>query len=509
MYGSNTMPLDPPTPDSLPVNEAWQPLPPDQWREDAAAHLLRRISFSANPAIVRSILKHPIRRVLSRFYGETRPLKTSAACEAFAASLPQAYFELYNTIKDPKERRQRRQQLNRENNKFFREFAMDWYAHARDEANSAQEKFVLFLHDILVIDRRKVRDAPTLIDYQHLLRKGIQTTYPQLCKAVSRHPGMLIYLDLKESTAQKPNENFARELFELFVLGEGNYTETDVKEAARAFTGHRLGKRTIYSFNPRAHDSGLKTIFGQRGRWNGDAVIDLAFQQPAARTFFIRELLKFYLTDGELPHEAYIEALGEQWAAHNFQIRYLIFTLFESRLFFHPAYRGNRVKSPTQFYIGLCQDLNLAIVPFQGRLLQSMRSMGQDFYNPPNVRGWQYGQHWINSTTIRARRQVVDYAFSPLYENYLNGNEKKALADARAANQSNFKISEDRLKPLLAQSNTALTQHLCNFFITERFRDTYQTRVSELIGDTAAKGALNRTRNTLMALLQSPAYNLC
>ena len=135
--------------------------------------------------------------------------------------------------------------------------------------------------------------------------------------------------------------------------------------------------------------------------------------------------------------------------------------------------------------------------------------MGQDFYNPPNVRGWQYGQHWINSTTIRARRQVVDYAFSPLYENYLNGNEKKALADARAANQSNFKISEDRLKPLLAQSNAALTQHLCNFFITERFRDTYQTRVSELIGDTAAKGALNRTRNTLMALLQSPAYNLC
>ena len=176
------MPLDPPTPDSLPVDEAWQPLPPDQWREDAAAHLLRRISFSANPAIVRSILKHPIRRVLSRFYGETRPLKTSAACEAFAASLPQAYFELYNTIKDPKERRQRRQQLNRENNKFFREFAMDWYAHARDEANSAQEKFVLFLHDILVIDRRKV-PPPSMSDRTYFLPRFEARTARLLSKA--------------------------------------------------------------------------------------------------------------------------------------------------------------------------------------------------------------------------------------------------------------------------------------------------------------------------------------
>lgn len=112
---------------------------------------------------------------------------------------------------------------------------------------------------------------------------------------------MIRYLDLDKNTARKPNENFARELFELFTLGEGHYTEADIKEAAKAFTGHRVRERYEFVFQRRLHDSGLKTVFSETGTWDGDEVIDITFRQPAARTFLIRELIKFYLTDEEVP----------------------------------------------------------------------------------------------------------------------------------------------------------------------------------------------------------------
>lgn len=367
----------------------------------------------------------------------------------------------------------------------------------------------MFLQDIFVIDQRKVRETPVLFNYQQALRRGIQGTYPELCKAVSREPGMVQYLDLRQNTQKKPNENFARELFELFILGEGNYTEDDIKEASRAFTGYRLKKRIEFFEDRKLHDQGQKTVFGETGNFDGDEVIDITFKQPTARTFFIKELLTFYLTDEELPDNAYVEALGNQWAEHNFDIRYLINTVFESRLFYHPAYRGNMVKSPTHFYLGLCQDLQLDVIPFAQRLMQGMRVMGQNFYNPPNVRGWVYGQNWINSTTISGRRQTVDYVFHKLNEKKLNGNDERALKAAREAGHGEFLVNNERLKQVLKRDSEDLANHLSTYFITELSRETYLSALEQLIGDTSTEGAFYRARNAIIALLQSPAYNLC
>ncbi len=507
---STVMRIKAPTPKTLPIVDAWKPLPITHWREEEAAHLLRRIGFSADPGTIKKIIKQPILNALDSRFGQKNPLNASTAFTEFSKELPNVYFELYNNKDlDPVVKQERQQKKNRDNNKFYRELTMNWYGHARAEENSAQEKFVLFLHDIFVIDQRKVQDAPNLYSFQNALREGVFLNYPQLCKNISREPGMIVYLDLAQNTAKKPNENFARELFELFILGEGHYTENDIKEAARAFTGYRLRKKTEFVYHKRFHDSGQKTVFGKSGNWGGDAVIDIAFEQPAARTFFIRELLKFYLTDGVLPHDDYIIALGDLWADNNFEIRYLIDTVFQSRLFFHPAYRGNMVKSPIHFYMGLCQDLNLDIIPLQGPLIRQMLAMGQNLYNPPNVRGWLYGEKWINSTTVSARRQIVNYLFSSVNEERLNGNQKKSLADARAANKGNFLISNERLRPMLKNNGEALTQQLCRFFITELSQQAYVENLGRLIGDPKSQGALYRARNAIIALLQSPAYNLC
>jgi uncharacterized protein (DUF1800 family) len=494
-----------PTPNSFKIEGAWKPLPRSHWNKETAAHLFRRIGFSASPEMIQLALKSDSKDAISNAFADAEPLEMSDELLECRKTAHQENVRIYRDIKDPEEKRERRRELRQQDEDLFREYAMAWFHHALKPENSATEKFVVFLQDVFVVDRRTVRDTPALFTLQKTLREGVELKYPELCKRVSREPAMIRYLNLDRNTVGKPNENFARELFELFTLGEGNYTEADIKESARAFTGYRAKNRYEFELQLNRHDTSQKSVFGEAGDWDGDDVIDITFRQPAARTFLIRELIKFYLTDEIVP-EAYIEALGEQWTAHDFDLGYLIETFFQSQLFYHPAYRGKFVKSPIHFYLGLCQDLHLDVVPFEGRLLQSMNVMGQPFYNPPNVRGWLYGEHWINSTTISARRQTVDYLFEPLNEDKLNGNDKRDLEAAREQKRADFLVTEERLAPLLAMEPDEIAQHLTTYFITASSRSAYQPVLEQII--SAADSPLAGVRNAIIALLQSPAYNL-
>ena len=502
------MPYPAPTPENFTLKDAWLPLHMAFWQIDTAQHLLRRMGFSATPEAVTAALRKSPRHSVQEAFQPGAVLPKSAALAEFEATVHERYRSLYQSDADFEEKRRIRRELQKEDDELFREYAMDWFFYAREAECSAREKFVLFLQDVFVVERSKIKETYALHNLQQTLRAGTTLDYPELCKQVSKQPAMVRYLDLVQNTARKPNENFARELFELFTLGEGHYTEADIKEASRAFTGYRIKDRTDFFFQKNLHDNKPKTVFGEEGNWNGDDVIDLAFKQPAAKTFLIRELIKFYLTEEAVP-EAYIEALGEQWADHGFSLSYLTETFFQSRLFFHPAYRGNLVKSPIHFYLGLCQDLRLDVAPFDSRVLRSMQVMGQSFYDPPNVRGWLYGEHWINSTTISGRRQVVDFLFTPLNEEKLNGNEKRDLERARKVGRGNFLVTQERLQQVLGTAADDLAQHFTTYFITAPSRETYREALKTILGDTHSDGATQRIRNAMIALLQSPAYNLC
>jgi uncharacterized protein (DUF1800 family) len=498
-----------PTPQTLPAKDAWKPLPRSYWNAETASHFTRRIGYSATPGGVLKASKVPLKKAINDAFARNRPLEKTTNLAEFEAAHPQRLRDIYR-LKDQESRRKANRDLRRENDHFFREYALQWFNFARQEANSPQEKFVTFLHDVFVIEQNKIREPQLLFNYEKTLREGIRLDYRELCKRISREPAMVRYLDLDESTAKNPNENFARELFELFILGEGNYTEEDIKEAARAFTGYRIQQRTKFSYNKNQHDSSSKTVFGKTGKWKGDDIIDLAFEKPTARTYFIQELCKFYLTDGDLPDQAYIEELGDLWAANNFNLLYLIETFFQSRLFFHPAYRGNLIKSPYQFYLGLCQDLQIDVNPFVGRTFQSLRTMGQNFYNPPNVRGWLYGLNWINSTTISGRRQLVDYIFTPINENKLNGNDRRSLRAAQKKGQANFQVDSQRLAKLLKLETDALANHLTTFFITTPSKENYNATIKQLVNDAKSyEKPFQVLRKTVIGILQSPAYNLC
>src|SRR5690606_13086325 len=216
---------------------------------------------------------------------------------------------------DPEERRaiQREQrELSRNANN---DLILRWLRQAAIPANSAFEKWLLFLSDVYVVSSEKVRSARLIHTHADILRRGATGSARELTKAVSRSGAMLIYLDLQRSGRRAPNENFARELFELFTLGEGNYTENDIKEAARAFTGYRRRGDTFH-LDKRQFDDGQKTVFGHTAFHTGDDVIDLAYEQPAAGTFLPREMARHYLTD-DVPDADFFEPLAAWWRARD------------------------------------------------------------------------------------------------------------------------------------------------------------------------------------------------
>jgi len=487
--------------------DVWEPLPAVVWDAAAARHLLRRAGFSARPELVTQALGSSPAEVVARLFTPSPPLPAPLSLRKLADEF--RAFEAGQRPQSDAERRRMRQMFQDRARVAFEEFGIRWLQRACDPQHAAYEKFVLFLQDIFVVAFQKVKNPALLHAHQELLREYGTKSYPELCKRVSRSPAMVLYLDLQQSKAGTPNENFARELFELFTLGEGNYTEDDIKQAARAFTGYRQ-RAGEFSFARRQHDTGRKTIFGRTGAFDGDAVIDLAFEQPAAALFLPRELIRFYLTDTTLP-EPYIETLAAHWRREGLDTGRLLQRFFTSRLFFDPSFRGALIKSPIHYYLGLVQDLDLDVAPFPRLTLQALRQMGQAFFNPPNVRGWVGGRTWINSTTLAARRQLVEWLFTPLDESKLNGDETVELVAARADGTARLTVDEATLEALRAMPpETAAQAVIDRGFSTPpppEFRAAMAGQFAEAFGGAAR--STERARALLAALLMSPHYQLC
>ncbi|MFT4901849.1 MAG: hypothetical protein ACI81V_001126 [Lentimonas sp.] len=191
----------PPTPDTLAVKDAWKPLPSKYWRREEAAHFLRRIGFSATPEAVEKVLRGSIQKTIDEFFTVKTHFEKPAALAEFEEEAPQRYQAIYRDTKDRQEKRRLMNDLRRENNELFHDFAMQWFRYAREPENSAREKFVLFLQDVFVVEQQIIKETPLLFNMQQALRKAMSLSYPELCKQVSREPAMVRYLNFNENTA--------------------------------------------------------------------------------------------------------------------------------------------------------------------------------------------------------------------------------------------------------------------------------------------------------------------
>ncbi len=493
-------------PTVLTAAEAWQTLPVHEWNEAAARHLLQRIGFSAQPAELARVLKDGPVRSVERYFAKMPALPKPRMITNLEKHGPELFRRI--SAGSAEEKRMAQQEARERSREALFDLTIKWLTLASRPECSPAEKWLLFLSDVWVVGVDKVKNSALIYQHHDILRHFALSDAVSLAKAVSRSPAMVVYLDLQQSKPEAPNENFARELFELFTLGEGNYTENDIKQAARAFTGYRQ-RQGEFAFLPRQHDSGSKTLFGQTGRFTGDDVIRLVFKQKAAGTFLPKEMVRFYLSEEPLP-AAYTDALGAWWAGEKYDLHKLAVKFFSSRLFFSPACRGGYIKSPLHFYLGLVQDLGLSVAPLPRQLIGNLRSMGQMPFDPPNVRGWVGGRSWINSATLASRRQLIQALLSPLNEEALNGDEQIELAAAYADGIRNFTLDQAQLTRWARLAPAERARELIQRHVPALAGTEIERQVVTFLERSAQHSrAETATRAALATLLESPSYQLC
>ena len=299
---------------------------------------------------------------------------------------------------------------------------VNWMYHLVNTKRPLEEKMALFWHHVFATGNSKVDNYDQLLEQINLFREHGMGNYGELLLEVAKNPTMIFWLDNQQNHGTAVNENWGRELLELFSLGVGNYTEKDVREASRAFTGWTFETKIPrapygrfpwkFEYRPEDHDDGEKEFLGHKGRLNGEDIIKIILQQPACARFICRHLYNFFVADEpqvpawsiEPPRDPQaVETLAGVFRDSNYDIRSTLRVMFNSD-FFRNA-RFQHMKSPAEVVVGTLRLVGGHEIPFPGYGELSMNTayMGQDLLNPPSVEGWHTGREWINSGSLMAR----------------------------------------------------------------------------------------------------------
>ena len=350
------------------------------WNAQTAAHLLRRTGFGAAPTEIAQAVEQGLEATVESLFAENAEQE---------AEFVQTFDRIAGGL------------INFSDATWVQSW---WTYRMLRTATPLREKLTLFWHGHFATSVHKVEDAWMLHRQIELLRSHAFGAFRDLVLAIAKDAAMSVYLDGQSNTKEHPNENFARELMELFTCGIGNYAESDVREAARAFSGWN---RNAYEFQFHAeqHDDGRKTFLGKRGRFDGTDVIDILMQQPATPRFMARKLLRFFAAPQ--PSDEVIVEAAERFDRTQLNVKWFLRELFLSKYFFSEECHRTRISSPAEFVIGTVRSLGARVAAPD--LVGQMTAMGQELLAPPNVKGWDGEQKWINSATWPARVAFAEF----------------------------------------------------------------------------------------------------
>ncbi len=278
---------------------------------------------------------------------------------------------------------------------------LDWLKKLCDDEAQLQEKMTLFWHGHFACNVDNPLFAQNL---NNTLRRNALGNFGTLVLEVSKEPAMLQFLNNKQNKKDAPNENFARELMELFTIGRGNYTEQDVKEAARAFTGWRYDEDGVFELREVQHDFDEKTFMGRTGNFNGEEIISILLEQKQTAKFICSKIWKFFVCDVE--DEEKIETLCEGFFNSGYDMEKLMREIFSSEWFYDEKYIGSKIKSPIEFFTGMRRNFTIELDNEETWIILQ-KILTQVLFRPPNVAGWKGGQSWIDSSTIMARVRLA------------------------------------------------------------------------------------------------------
>ena len=377
-------------------------LPPKEWTLEAAAHLLNRAAFGGSPDEIQAFHAKGHREAVKSLLesGEEEDLFPAPGIKPM-----KKVRGLKDASMSPEERFALQKAINARAKEEVHEARMWWIHRMAETPFPAREKCVLFWHGHWATSIQKVKDPFLILQQNQTLRACAFGPFDRFAKEISKDPAMIRYLDLNSNKDGNPNENFARELMELFTLGEGHYTESDVQEIARAFTGYRINPETgSFLFSRKNHDPGTKNILGRTGAFDGDATIDLIVSNPQCAGFITSKIWNFYA--GEYPSPSWNRILASQFRASGLRTGDFLETIFSCREFYSAKYRSRQIKGPVQWLVQTCKILERPL-PDAKWINSTLQQLGQVPFAPPNVKGWDGGRAWISSSTLLLRYNMA------------------------------------------------------------------------------------------------------
>ena len=371
----------------------WTPTPEEPWDLVRIAHLHRRAGFTPDWTTIQRSLREGYQTSIDSLLGLNKPNQFDSQ----QAEKIEAQFEqLAMTIGDAA--------VGANNADRLRAW---WVFRMLMTTRPLVERMTLLWHNHFATSNQKVQDVSAMYEQSNLLRKHCLGRFSELLPAIVKHRAMLSWLDATANRKKHPNENLARELMELFTLGQGHYSEVDVVEAARCLTGWTIrGNR--FEFIPEMHDAGEKTVLGQSGRFDGDGLMELLLKKEPTAKRIAGRLCEMFFGEG-VANEEVVAELGIGLRKNELSIAWGVETILRSRVFFSKENIRSRIAGPVELVIGTARALEMQLDPPSTLLLAAeLRKLGQDLFHPPNVFGWPDGREWIHTRSVLSRHGFAD-----------------------------------------------------------------------------------------------------
>ncbi|WP_236059640.1 DUF1800 domain-containing protein [Chitinophaga rhizophila] len=370
-------------------------------------HLAWRAGFGAPPSVINDWAHRKRRQVISKILAGPEKDPYTPLIVRDVAGLPERTKAM-----SPEEKKE----LNRMNRQGIKDLNIQWMNEMVQTRHPLREKMALFWHGHFACRTQNVLFNQQLLQ---VIRENALGNFGELLTAVSKSPAMLQFLNNQQNYKAHPNENFAREVMELFTMGRGHYTEQDIREAARAFTGWGYEADGSFTVRPKRHDNSSKTILGKQGNFNGDDVLKILLEQRQTATFITEKIYRYFVDD--TPDTARITILADKFYTSGYDIGALMQHIFNADWFYDQRLIGTRIKSPVELLVGIRKTVPVAFEK-EEVMVSFQQVLGQVLFYPPNVAGWPGGRNWIDSSSLMYRMQLPKMI---LYEKEFNITPKE------------------------------------------------------------------------------------
>jgi uncharacterized protein (DUF1800 family) len=413
--------------------------------------------------------------------------------------------EIEKTLSNQELRKKLREQ-SREDLKLMN---MRWLETMINSEAQLREKISLFWHGHFAC---RIQNSYYQQELLHIIRTNALGSFADMLKAVSKSPAMLQFLNNQQNRKSHPNENFAREVMELFTMGRGNYTENDVKEAARAFTGWAFNARGEFIFRKNQHDTGSKTFLGKTGNFEGDDILNILLENNQTANYISKKLYRYFVNENV--NEQNQQWLSKRFYSNNYDIAKLLEDMFTSDWFYEDKNIGTRIKSPVELLAGIRRLLPMQLENNQSQLL-FQRALGQVLFYPPNVAGWPGGKNWIDSSSLMLRLRIPQI---------LSAND---ALDIRPKTDDDVQMGQmmegmKKMKDAVKGGTATIDWAAVNTIFEKVQRDKLLENISDTVLQT--KGQVNNTvldkyintesrenyiKSAVVNLMSTPEYQLC